>query len=197
MKNKGLWIPANVLEDENLTLTDQHVLSTVLSLAGRDGCYASAETLAEMNRCSVKSVRSSVKKGIELGYLTQSAQNGLQIFRPGEKMSAEEKNFPQKEKSSPAKEKNFPPEREDFSGENESYPFNYNNKTSYYTKNTRAEARREKKREKGGWDEGTLPSSFDTDEFFAAAKARTERMFKEMGYSDDPDEPLPWQVEGK
>ncbi len=194
MKNKGLWIPVELLEDENLTLTDQHVIATILSLAGRDGCYASAETIAEMNRCSVKSVRSSVRKGVDLGYLTESRQNGLQIFRPGEKSSAEEKNFPQREKSSPAKEKNFPSEREDFSPENDSLPLN-NNKTYYYTRNTRASARRESERGKKE-EEKTLPSSFDPEEFFAAALARTERMFKEQGFTDDPNEPLPWQVEG-
>lgn len=183
MKNKGLWIPAELLEDENLTLTDQHVIATVLALDGRDGCYASAETLAAMNRCSVKSVRTSVRKGVALGYLIRTERNGLQIYNAGEKSSTEKGSF------FPPKEKKVPLERENFSPENGFLPY-YNNKTDYYTRNTRAGARSERERGKKE-EEKTAASSFLTDEFFAAALAHGKQV------SEDPSPVLLWQTEGQ
>ncbi len=132
----------------SLTLTDQHVLATVLSLA------------------------------VELGYLTQLRAERSVNF-PSRGKNVRGKNVRKKEKFSAKKKKVPPQKRKIFRRKGKIFPQKTRSilliiiiKHLTIQKNTRAEARREKKRKKRGWEKETLPSSFD------------------------PDEPLPWQVEG-
>ncbi len=152
----------------SLTLTDQHVLATVLSLAVELGYLTQLRAERSVNFPSRgKNVRGKNVRGKNVRGKNVRGKNvrGKNVRR-GEKISAKKKKVP------PQKRKIFRRKGKIFPQKTRSILLIIIIKHLTIQKNTRAEARREKKRKKRGWEKETLPSSFD------------------------PDEPLPWQVEG-
>ena len=73
---RGIWIPAEVWLDDELSAVDMIVLAEVNSLDGPDGCFASNEYLARFCHCSEKTISRSLDKLIEMGYIEVAAFNG-------------------------------------------------------------------------------------------------------------------------
>lgn len=68
--NHGLWIPREIDEDKNLTLTEKHLLAKIEAFAKKgQGCFASNQTLAEKCHCSPRTISRSVQKLIRGGYI--------------------------------------------------------------------------------------------------------------------------------
>lgn len=76
---KGIWIPAEVWLDGNLTALDKMILAEVDSLdQGEKGCYASNKYIAEFCGCSETKVSTSISFLIEYGLLYVESFNGRQ-----------------------------------------------------------------------------------------------------------------------
>ena len=78
---KGIWIPKDVWLDNRLTALDKIILAEIDSLdTTEEGCYASNEHLSAFCQCSEWKVTTSVKKLIELGYLSTSKFDGRKRY---------------------------------------------------------------------------------------------------------------------
>lgn len=73
---KGIWIPAEIWLDENLTALEKIVWAEIDSLDGDDGCYASNEYLSEFCQCSPTKVSKAISKLKSLGYVEQVSFDG-------------------------------------------------------------------------------------------------------------------------
>lgn len=69
----GVWIPAEVMESEELEPLDKLVYGEIASFKE---CYGSNEWLAKRVKRSVRTVISSVNKLVELGFVERSGFNG-------------------------------------------------------------------------------------------------------------------------
>lgn len=74
---KGVWIPADVWLDPELTALDKMILAEVDSLDnGENGCYASNKYIAEFCGCSVTKVSTSISKLLNFGLLYVESYDG-------------------------------------------------------------------------------------------------------------------------
>lgn len=71
-KQRGLWIPQEIVDDKNLTLSEKLILSVVAGLS--DGCFAKNESLAKMCGLSIVCVRKALKGLEDKGYIDRSQQ---------------------------------------------------------------------------------------------------------------------------
>ncbi len=74
----GLWIPPGIKADERLTLLEKFILSTIVALCGREGCYASNRYIADECGCKTTKVSQTIAKGVELGYIVSEYEPGAQ-----------------------------------------------------------------------------------------------------------------------
>ena len=76
---KGIWIPAYVWLDSNLTALDKMILAEVDSLdQGNKGCYASNKHIADFCGCSETKVSKSISTLIDYGLLYVDSFDGRQ-----------------------------------------------------------------------------------------------------------------------
>ena len=76
---KGVWIPADVWLDGNLTALDKMILAEVDSLdQGERGCYASNKYIADFCGCSETKVSKSISFLVEYGLLYVESFDGRQ-----------------------------------------------------------------------------------------------------------------------
>lgn len=73
---KGIWFPASVWLDSNLTAIEKFILMEIDSLDGEKGCYASNKYLAEFCRCGESTVSRAVTRLSELGYIRIASFDG-------------------------------------------------------------------------------------------------------------------------
>ncbi len=76
-KASGLWIPFHIKADEHLTLLEKFILSTIIALCGKDGCYASNQYIADECGCKTTKVSHTIAKGAELGYIVVEYEPGV------------------------------------------------------------------------------------------------------------------------
>ena len=74
---KGIWVPAEIWEDTNLTWNEKIVLMEIDSFtaAGKD-CFISDEYIAGLVGCSPRTASSIVSKLIRLGYVRKTRSDG-------------------------------------------------------------------------------------------------------------------------
>lgn len=73
---RGIWFPASVWLDSDLTAIEKFILMEIDSLDGENGCYASNDYLAEFCQCSTRTVTHAVSKLKELGYIRVKSFDG-------------------------------------------------------------------------------------------------------------------------
>ena len=73
---RGIWFPANVWLDSNLTAIEKFVLMEIDSLDGEKGCYASNKYLSDFCQCSESTVSRAITKLRELGYIRIESFDG-------------------------------------------------------------------------------------------------------------------------
>lgn len=74
---KGIWIPKDIWENENLNALDKIILMEIDSLDTEDlGCFASNSYLADFCKCSETKVSLSIKKLIESDYIYVDSFDG-------------------------------------------------------------------------------------------------------------------------
>lgn len=74
---KGIWIPADVWFDTQLSPLDKIILAEIDSLdADGRGCYASNEYIAQFCQCSERKVSDSISKLKKLNYIEQISFDG-------------------------------------------------------------------------------------------------------------------------
>lgn len=73
---RGVWIPAAIWLDNNLSSVDKTILVEIDSLDGDDGCYARNEYLAKFCGCSEATVSRSLRKLKDLGYVYEGKFDG-------------------------------------------------------------------------------------------------------------------------
>ncbi len=76
-KASGLWIPFPIKADTRLTLLEKFILSTILALCGKDGCFASNQYIADECGCKTTKVSQTIAKGTELGYIVTEYDPGV------------------------------------------------------------------------------------------------------------------------
>jgi hypothetical protein len=57
---KGVFIPAEIWEDQGLSWTDKCLLGEIYSLTGKEGCYASNEYLASKFGITVGTMKNRI-----------------------------------------------------------------------------------------------------------------------------------------
>ncbi len=72
-KAKGLWIPECILYDDRLSLLEKIILSTILTLSGKNDCYASNKYIADKCQCTAETVSRTISKGKKLEYISITA----------------------------------------------------------------------------------------------------------------------------
>ena len=78
---KGIWIPATIWLNSNMTAVDKILLADIDSFTGnKKTFYKSNETIASELFVSVKSVSRSVKKLKELGFITVSGNKRQRLI---------------------------------------------------------------------------------------------------------------------
>lgn len=73
---KGIWFPASVWLDKNLSAIEKFILMEIDSLDGEKGCYASNKYLAEFCQCGESTVSRAVTRLSELGYIRIASFDG-------------------------------------------------------------------------------------------------------------------------
>lgn len=73
---RGIWFPASVWLDGNLTAIEKFILMEIDSLDGEKGCYASNDYLANFCQCSTRTVTQAISKLKELGYIRVKSFDG-------------------------------------------------------------------------------------------------------------------------
>lgn len=73
---RGIWFPASVWLDSDLTAIEKFILMEIDSLDGEDGCYASNDYLAEFCQCSTRTVSQAVSKLKKMGYIRVKSFDG-------------------------------------------------------------------------------------------------------------------------
>lgn len=73
---KGIWIPADLWLDENLSALDKIIYAEIDSLDCGDGCFAGNEYLAEFCQCSERKISDAVAKLIDIGYIETARFDG-------------------------------------------------------------------------------------------------------------------------
>lgn len=73
---KGIWFPASVWLDSNLTAIEKFILMEIDSLDGEKGCYASNKYLADFCQCGESTVSRAITKLRELGYIRIASFDG-------------------------------------------------------------------------------------------------------------------------
>lgn len=73
---RGIWFPASVWLDSNLTAIEKFVLMEIDSLDGEKGCYASNKYLSDFCQCSESTVSRAITKLRELGYIRIESFDG-------------------------------------------------------------------------------------------------------------------------
>jgi uncharacterized phage protein (TIGR02220 family) len=73
---RGIWFPASVWLDSDLSAIEKFVLMEIDSLDGEDGCYASNDYLAGFCQCSTRTVSQSISKLKALGYIEVKSFDG-------------------------------------------------------------------------------------------------------------------------
>lgn len=73
---RGIWFPASVWLDDNLTAIEKFILMEIDSLDGEKGCYASNKYLAEFCQCGESTVSRAITKLRELGYIRIASFDG-------------------------------------------------------------------------------------------------------------------------
>lgn len=72
----GIWIPSWVLEDERMTVAEKIVLSEIIALAKKGGCYASNRHLARRCCLSERTVIRTIERLTDLGLVEQWTPSG-------------------------------------------------------------------------------------------------------------------------
>lgn len=75
---KGVWIPAEIWEDANLTWQDKCLLAEIHSLSGEEGCYASNAYLASKFGLSEKRMANKLTELRNAGYVITVKFDGRQ-----------------------------------------------------------------------------------------------------------------------
>jgi DNA-binding MarR family transcriptional regulator len=74
---KGLWVPEEILFNENLTPGEKILLSFIYHLdTSSNHCYASNKYLGEITRTSTKSAAKTVERLKEKGYIETVSWDG-------------------------------------------------------------------------------------------------------------------------
>lgn len=73
---RGIWFPASVWLDKNLSAIEKFILMEIDSLDGEKGCYASNKYLAEFCQCGESTVSRAITKLRELGYIRIASFDG-------------------------------------------------------------------------------------------------------------------------
>ena len=75
--NKGIWMPIEVLHDDNLTMQEKFVLMEITQLTMLDkGCVASNKHFAELLKTSTKSISNTISKLVKKGYIKTVIKKG-------------------------------------------------------------------------------------------------------------------------
>ena len=73
---RGIWFPASVWLDSNLTAIEKFVLMEIDSLDGENGCYASNKYLSDFCQCAESTVSRAITKLRKLGYIRVASFDG-------------------------------------------------------------------------------------------------------------------------
>ena len=73
---RGIWFPASVWLDGNLTAIEKFILMEIDSLDGEKGCYASNRYIADFCQCGESTVSRAITKLRELGYIRIASFDG-------------------------------------------------------------------------------------------------------------------------
>lgn len=71
-KFKGVWFPADIWVDKNLSFLEKGLLIEIDSLTDEESgqyCYASNQYFAEFFNCSQSSITNSISRLVKLGYI--------------------------------------------------------------------------------------------------------------------------------
>lgn len=83
----GIWIPAEVIQLETLTITEKVVYGIVNALDNEEGCYASNGYLAKTLQLSDRQVKNVLKTLIDYNLVVRVEVNGRRILRTVEKQA--------------------------------------------------------------------------------------------------------------
>lgn len=86
-KFTGVWIPAEVLQMETLTITEKVVYGIVNALDNEEGCYASNGYLATTLQLSDRQVKNCLKTLIDFQLVVRVEVNNRRILRTVEKQA--------------------------------------------------------------------------------------------------------------
>ncbi len=75
---KGVWIPADIWLNKNLTIYEKAIYAEIDSLDGDKHCWASNEYLAEFCQMSVPTISRAITHLIELGFIERVSFDGRQ-----------------------------------------------------------------------------------------------------------------------
>lgn len=73
---KGIWIPIEIWEDEELSITEKAIFAEIDSLDGEDHCFATNEYIANFCKCSERTVSSAITKLINRGFISVVSFDG-------------------------------------------------------------------------------------------------------------------------
>jgi hypothetical protein len=76
----GVWIPKEIWENPNLSMTERCLLAEIDSLTGENGCYASREFLAERMGVSIGHVKDMITKLRKMNLIVDLAFDGRNQF---------------------------------------------------------------------------------------------------------------------
>ena len=73
---KGVWIPAEIWLDKNLTAIEKFVFLEIDSLDNGEGCRATNKYLAEFCQCTERTITNAISRLTEIGYIYQKSFDG-------------------------------------------------------------------------------------------------------------------------
>lgn len=73
---KGIWIPAEIWLNEDLTIAEKALFAEIDSLDGENGCYASNEYLAKFCNSSESFITKAISKLKRMGYIKSDGFDG-------------------------------------------------------------------------------------------------------------------------
>ena len=77
VNHKGIWMPIEVLHNENLTMQEKFVLMEINQLEMLDkGCNASNKHFADLLKTSTKSISNTISNLVKKGFIKTSIKNG-------------------------------------------------------------------------------------------------------------------------
>ena len=98
---KGIWIPIEIWDDENLTRLERDLWAEIFQLDGEEGCVASNEYLAKVLRCDKCSVTKGISKLKKLGYIFQESFDGrVRVLRSSYRLQVSVKSSRQSREKS-------------------------------------------------------------------------------------------------